>query len=185
VHTTHSGHIHGDSFFSSSSIYHILGNRELKIHALAYPATMAISFNIFLILLGPYLTGWKNGHAKNEMSLVTKSLRIFRARSLYCPCLILQSLTNFLRCIWGLGILPFAECWCKIYGLCIWEHEARWFLKETTNSWEITSCCSTLLKVVVTLFRVVQSKDVHMQCVVWVFWDKRKWTLRQCDGMIP
>ena len=34
--------------------------------------------------------------------------------------------------------LPMADCWWKMDGHCIWEHEARLLSKKTTNSWQRT-----------------------------------------------
>ena len=51
-------------------------------------------------------------------------------------------------------------------------HEGRWLSKETANSWETTLHVSTLFGYVAILFGVAQSKDLHAQCVLEVFWNK-------------
>ena len=58
-----------------------------------------------------------------------------------------------------------AECWCKVDGHCIWEHEAQWLSKGTANSWEIILRRSTLLGDVATLVGVAQDQDVYKENV--------------------
>ena len=72
---------------------------------------------------------WKNGYSNNGMSLVIKSMGNLRASCLRRPCSSLRTLTNLFRCIWGQVTLPLADCWCKMDGHCIWEHEGWWLSK--------------------------------------------------------
>ena len=117
------------------------------------------------MVVRPYPTYQRNG--KSGMMLVRKSLGSLRPSFLCRPCSISWSLTNLLRCIRGRGTLQ--DRWWKMDGHCIWEHEA-WWLSKPTHDKELL-CHSALLNKVATLFGVAQSKGLHGQCVLKVFWD--------------